>query len=157
MPHHFARPIAVLRVLFVLLGVWGVPANTLSAVAQGEGTHHVNIHIAVGTVIMTATLEDNLTARDFAALLPLTVSLRDLSSAEKVSGALPKSLSEEGAPATDAGATGDIAYYAPWHNIAFYRGRGPDAAGVIRIAKITSNAEALNQPGQMNVTISRSE
>ena len=104
---------------------------------------------------MAATLEDNPTARDFVSLLPLTVTLRDFSPAEKVSGTLPKRLSEEGAPATDAGAVGDIAYYAPWGNIAFYRGRGPDASGVIKIARITSGIGALNQPGQVRVTISR--
>ena len=115
----------------------------------------MHIRIAIGSTNMAATLEDNPTARDFVSLLPLTVTLRDFSSAEKVSGALPKRLSEEGAPATDAGALGDIAYYAPWGNIAFYRGRGPDASGVIKIAKITSGIEALNRPGEVRVTISR--
>lgn len=127
-----------------------------SGTASGqEGAHRVNIHIAIGSTSMTATLEDNPTARDFTALLPLTLMLRDFGDAEKVSGALPKRLSEEGAPATAAGAVGDIAYYAPWGNIAFYRGRGPDAPGVIKIARITSGIEALNQPGQVRVTISR--
>lgn len=157
MPRDFAKLIAALSALSVLLVAWGVTTSNQQAVAQEEGMHHVNIHIAIGTVIMTATLEDNPTARDFAALLPLTVTLRDFSAAEKVSGTLPKRLSEEGAPATDAGAVGDIAYYAPWRNIAFYRGHGPNAAGVIRIAKITFNAEALNLPGQLSATISRSE
>ena len=117
----------------------------------------VNIRISIGSTIMVATLEDNPTARDFATLLPLTVTLRDFSAAEKVSGALPKHLSEDGAPATDAGAVGDIAYYAPWGNIAFYRGRGPDASGVIKIAKVISGIEALNQQGNVRATISRND
>ncbi len=117
----------------------------------------MNIRITIGSASMAATLADNSTARDFLSLLPLTVTLRDFSDAEKVSGALPKRLSEEGAPATDAGAVGDIAYYAPWGNIAFYRGRGPDAYGVIKIARITSGIEALNQPGQVRVTITRAD
>ena len=129
---------------------------TGSETAPGqEEAHRVNIRIAIGSTSMAATLEDNPTARDFVSLLPLTVTLRDFSPAEKVSGTLPKRLSEEGAPATDAGAVGDIAYYAPWGNIAFYRGRGPDASGVIKIARITSGIGALNQPGQVRVTISR--
>ncbi|WP_119307043.1 cyclophilin-like fold protein [Cohaesibacter haloalkalitolerans] len=151
----FTRSIANLCVLFVLASAWGVSPNTSQAVAQQRGTQHLNIRI--GNMIMTATTEDNPTARDFVELLPLTLSLRDFSAAEKVSGALPNSLSEEGAPVTDAGTTGDIAYYAPWKNIAFYRGRGPNAAGVIRIARITSNADALNQSGDLSVTISLSE
>jgi hypothetical protein len=115
----------------------------------------VNIRIAIGSMNMMATLEENPTALDFLSLLPVTLMLRDFSVAEKVSGALPKRLSEEGSPTTDAGAVGDIAYYAPWGNIAFYRGNGPDASGVIKIAKITSGVKALSQPGLLRVTISR--
>ena len=147
------RRIGILLAWLVAAGsVW-----TASSVAGPKGAHRVTLHIAIGSKSMTATLEDNPTARDFAALLPLTVTLREFSPAEKVSGALPRRLSEEGAPATDAGAVGDIAYYAPWGNIALYRGQGPDAAGVIKIARITSGMEALQQPGQVRVTISRAK
>lgn len=120
-------------------------------------SNRMTIHIAIGSSSMTATLEENPTARDFASLLPLTVTLREFGHSEKVSGALPRPLSEEGAPATDAGAVGDIAYYAPWRNIALYRGPGPNATGVIKIARITSGIEALQLPGQVRVTISRAK
>ncbi len=115
------------------------------------------IHLTIGTSTMTATLDDNPTARDFAALLPLSLTLRDFGAAEKVSGALSRPLSVAGAPAKAAGALGDIAYCAPWRNIAFYRGPGPNAAGVIRIARITAGIEALEQPGQVQVTITRAD
>jgi hypothetical protein len=161
------RPTRLIGVLFVWLVAAGSVWVASSAAATGmasrdtvpgqEGAQRVTLHIAIGSESMTATLEDNPTARDFAALLPLTVTLREFSPAEKVSGALPRRLSEEGAPATDAGAVGDIAYYAPWGNIAFYRGRGPDAAGVIKIARITSGMEALQHTGQVRVTISRAK
>ena len=130
---------------------------TAVAGSRSLSVQRTKIHITIGTTRMTATLEDNPTARDFASLLPLTLTLREFGAAEKVSGALPRPLSEEGAPATDAGSIGDIAYYAPWRNIAFYRGQGPDAAGVIRIARITSGIEALQQPGQVPVTITRAD
>jgi len=158
------------RILFSLLVICGLSANmalAASSMVTGtagsdtapgqEGKHRVNIRISIGSTIMDAALEDNPTARDFATLLPLTVILRDFSDAEKVSGALPKRLSEEGAPATNAGTVGDIAYYAPWGNIAFYRGRGPDASGVIKIAKIISGIEALNQQGNVRATIFRDD
>lgn len=133
----------------------GGPAN--QATSRSEGTHPVHVQIAIGSRTMEATLGDNPAAQDFAAQLPVTVILRDLSDAEKVSGALPKPLSQDGARRTDAGSPGDIAYYAPWGNIAFYRGRGPDAAGVIKIGRITSGVEALNQSGTVRATISRSD
>ncbi|MCA6999708.1 cyclophilin-like fold protein [Dickeya solani] len=126
------------------------------APAQEKGPS-MKILISFGTVKMTAALEHNRTAQDFISLLPLAVTLRDYSPAEKVSGALPRPLSEDGAPATAAGEKGDIAYYAPWGNIAFYRGQGPDAPGVIKIAKITSGIEAINQAGQIRITISKAD
>ena len=114
----------------------------------------MKIRIAIGSSTMTAILEDNPTAHDFAALLPITLTLRDFGAAEKVSGALPKHLSEQGAPATAAGAVGDIAYYAPWRNIAFYRSPGPNTPGVVRIARITSGIEVLRQQGQVEAIVS---
>ncbi len=148
-------------ILLPLLVICGLSVSmafadtTGSANASGkEGKPLVNIRIAIGSSIMVATLENNPTARDFASQLPLTVTLRDFSAAEKISDALPKRLSEDNAPATDAGAVSDIAYYAPWNNIAFYRGNGPDASGVIKIAKIISGIEVLNQQGNVRATIS---
>ncbi len=148
--------------VFSLLLACGVSACASHAAgdtaASGQdGAQHMAIHIVIGSTTMVATMEDNPTARDFVTQLPLTLTLRDFSAAEKVSGALPRRLSQEGAPPADAGALGDIAYYAPWGNIAFYRGQGPNASGVIKIAKITSGLAALEHPGELTVTISRTE
>lgn len=132
----------------------GVAETGSGPAPSPQGVQRMKIHITIGATTMTATLDDNPTARDFAALLPLSLTLRDFGAAEKVSGALSRPLSEQGAPVTAAGAAGDIAYYAPWRNIAFYRGSGPNAAGVIRIARITSGIEALEQQGQVQVTVS---
>ncbi|MDR2452792.1 MAG: hypothetical protein LBE85_13765 [Candidatus Accumulibacter sp.] len=55
---------------------------------------------------------------------PWTATPRDFGAAGKVSDTLPRRLAEAGAPASDAGAVGGIACYAPWGNIAFYRGAG---------------------------------
>ncbi|QUY50674.1 hypothetical protein JK621_11220 [Serratia plymuthica] len=143
--------------LLMLPTVGTLQAAQASAENQRETvTRQVKMHdirIAIGSTHLTATLEDNPTARDFVKLLPLTLTLKDYGDAEKISGALPQRLSQDAAPESDAGATGDIAYYAPWGNMAFYRGRGPEAAGVIKIGKITSGLEALNRPGSLRVTI----
>ncbi|MEE4409208.1 MULTISPECIES: cyclophilin-like fold protein [unclassified Serratia (in: enterobacteria)] len=144
--------------LFMLPAIGTLQAAQDSSENQrGAATRQVKMHdirIAIGSTYLTATLEDNPTARSFVKLLPLTLTLKDYGDAEKISGALPRRLSQDAAPESAAGAAGDIAYYAPWGNIAFYRGRGPEAAGVIKIGKITSGIEALNQPGSMRVTIS---
>jgi len=56
---------------------------------------------------LTATLDDNETARDFAAMLPLTLTLEDYASTEKISY-LPRKLSTTGAPAGTAASAGDV-------------------------------------------------
>lgn len=139
--------------LFMLSTVGTLQAAQDSSNATRQIKMH-DIRLAIGSTSLTATLEDNPTARSFIKLLPLTLTLKDYGEAEKISGALPHRLSQDAAPRSDAGATGDIAYYAPWGNIAFYRGPGPEAAGVIKIGKITSGLEALNRPGIVRVTIS---
>jgi hypothetical protein len=157
--------------LFALLAVCGVSTNAAQAtpssaeagstcdetVSIQKGGHPVNIRITIGSTNLAATLEDNPTARDFAALLPLTVTLEDFNSAEKISGALPKRLSQEDAPATAVGAVGDIAFYAPWGNLALFYRPGPRARGLIKMGRITSGMAILSQPGPLRATISHME
>lgn len=56
----------------------------------------MKIRITVGGTAVTATLADNATARDFASLLPLTLTLEDYASTEKI-GYPPRKLTDEGA------------------------------------------------------------
>ncbi len=105
---------------------------------------------------MTATLNDSKAARDFASLLPLTLTLQDYNGNEKISD-LPKRLSTEGAPAGSDPAIGDIAYYAPWGNLAlFYRDFGY-STGLVLLGKIDGGIESLHVPGPVEVTIERAE
>ena len=101
---------------------------------------------------LMATLYDTPTARNFASMLPLTLTLEDYSKTEKISD-LPKKLTNEGAPAGADPSVGDIAYYAPWGNLAlFYRDFGY-SNGLIILGKLDSGTEALNVPGSVKVTI----
>ncbi len=91
-------------------------------------------------------LADNAVARDFYALLPLTVHLEDYAGTEKVAHDLPRKLNTAGAPRSYAGKRGDLTYYAPWGNLAlFYRDHGSAAAGLIYLGRITKGAEWLEQ------------
>lgn len=65
--------------------------------------------------MVTGTLEDSEAARDFASLLPLSLTLEDYAATEKISD-LPKPLSTSSAPAGITPKVGDLAYYAPWGN-----------------------------------------
>lgn len=117
----------------------------------------LQIRFTIGVNTATATLHDNATARDFISQLPMTVSMTDYSSTEKVFY-LPNDyrLSTEGAPSGYDPSIGDITLYAPWGNIAiFYRDYGY-SSGLIPIGKIDNNGISLFQvSGGLTATIER--
>jgi hypothetical protein len=113
---------------------------------------NMKINLKLQDKTLTATLYDTPTARDFAAMLPLTLTLEDYSKTEKISD-LPRRLTKEGAPAGADPSVGDIAYYAPWGNLAlFYKDFGY-SGGLILLGKLDGGAEALSVPGALKVTI----
>jgi len=103
---------------------------------------------------LVATLAENATARDFASLLPLSLTLEDYAATEKISD-LPRRLSTTGAPAAAAGAVGDLAYYAPWGNLAVFYRAAPRAAGLVTLGRIEGDLGPLRDPGSHRVTITR--
>jgi hypothetical protein len=114
------------------------------------------IRLNVDGKSLTATLDDTAAARDFASLLPLTLTLEDYASTEKISD-LPRKLVTTGAPAGTAATAGDIAYYAPWGNLAlFYRSFGY-SDGLVRLGRIDAGGDALGRPGPLTGRIERIE
>jgi len=113
----------------------------------------MKIRISSGNTVLTATMLDNPTSRDFMSMLPLTLSFKDYAGAEKVSD-LPRKLSTQGAPRGSDASVGDITLYAPWGNLAiFYKNFGY-ATGLIILGKIDSGVEKLAQLNGV-VTIKR--
>ncbi len=116
----------------------------------------MNIRIELEGRSLTATLENSEAARDFLSLLPLTLTLTDYNSTEKV-GDLPRKLSTQGAPAGVDPEVGDIAYYAPWGNLAlFYRDFGY-SSGLVKLGRLDFGVEFLRGRGPLRVTIRRAE
>lgn len=114
----------------------------------------MDIRITTDGVELRGTLEDTPTARDFAALLPLTLTLRDYASTEKIAD-LPRRLDTTGAPAAHTGRPGDITYYAPWGNLALFHGTGPHATGLIPLGRLEPGAaETLaGLDGEVTITL----
>lgn len=105
----------------------------------------MHITLTVAGTMLPATLDDTEAGRDFAALLPLTITLTDFHGIEKV-GDLPRRLSTQSAPAGVAAAIGDITYYSPWGNLAiFYRPFGY-TAGLVKLGHIDTDLTALTAP-----------
>jgi hypothetical protein len=87
-------------------------------------------------------------------MLPLTLSLDDYAATEKVSD-LPRKLSIAGAPPGMTPVTGDLTYYAPWGNLAFFYKDFRYSTGLVKLGRIDSGIATLGQPGPLRVTISR--
>lgn len=123
--------------------------NAPKSTSQTQTT--MKIRLKLEDRVLTATLNDSKTARDFVSHLPLTLTLTDYSKTEKISD-LPKKLSTEGAPSGSDPSVADIAYYAPWGNLAiFYRDFGY-SSGLVILGKIDGGVEALSGPGPLRVT-----
>jgi hypothetical protein len=104
----------------------------------------MKIRLLTADGILTATLDDNAAARDFASLLPLSLTLRDHARTEKVSD-LPRKLTTRGAPAGADPDVADLAYYAPWGNLAiFYRDFGY-SSGLVKLGRIDAGIEKLRR------------
>jgi hypothetical protein len=117
------------------------PSVEVNEADQTEGA--MQIRIRAGECLLTARLEDSAAVRDFAALLPLRVTLKDYASTEKIAD-LPRQLSTEGAPEGVDADVGDIAYYAPWGNIALYYRDFGYSRGLVRLGRIDSGKEQLS-------------
>lgn len=127
-----------------------MPAAALAA--SGHQASIMKINIRIGDRSLAGTLNNSKAAQDFASLLPLSLTLEDYASTEKISD-LPKRLSTDGAPPGFDPSVGDITYYAPWGNLAvFYRDfRYSD--GLVSLGTIESGADILARPGPMQVRV----
>jgi hypothetical protein len=128
-----------------------LPAQQIATVpARPEQTMKISI-IHDGKTL-TGTMLDNPTARDFASLLPLALTLTDYASTEKISD-LPRKLNRDEAPDAIAPVVGDITYYAPWGNLAIFHRDFRRSPGLIRLGGLDAEAGIFAQPGPMRVTI----
>ena len=94
----------------------------------------MQIRITSEDAVIMATLIDSETTRDFISLLPLTLTLEDYAGIEKISY-LSRKLSTQNAPAVSNFTTGDIAYYAPWGNLAIHHHEFGYANGLVILGK----------------------
>lgn len=116
----------------------------------------MNIRLIVDGAVLRATLEDNAASRDFAALLPLELTLSDYHGIEKIAD-LPSRLSTDGVPEGVDPEIGDITYYAPWGNLALFYGDFGYARGLVRLGRIQGGVERLADSDTVDVRIERVE
>ena len=104
------------------------------------------MRFAVGDAEIVVRLADNPTSRDFASMLPLTMTFRDFNSMEKV-GDLPRRPTTQGSTGR-APANGDLIHFVPWGNLGFfYDAARRDASfdnQVVPIGTVVSGYERLS-------------
>jgi len=114
----------------------------------------MKIRLKIEDKVLTATLIDSRTTRDFVSLLPLTLRMNDLFRREKFAH-LPRAISDEG-KRTHTYEIGQVAYWSPGPDLAiFYRKDGEKIPnpGIIIIGKIDSGVEVLDVVGSVKVAV----
>ena len=164
--------ILVLRMPMVLLllmvGIEFVSAATSASASQynesmtmplakkSSEKSAVKIRIISADTTLTATLENTQAARDFVTLLPLDLTLADYNGTEKIAD-LPAKLSHKDAPEGYTPKVGDIAYFAPWGNLAFFYHDFGYSRGLIRLGQIDGSVDALMGDSDIKVRIEQAQ
>jgi hypothetical protein len=133
----------------------GSQDGQMQAAAPAASPHRariMKINITIDDRILTGTLNSSKAARDFASLLPLSLTLEDYASTEKISD-LPKRLSTDDAPPGFDPSAGDITYYAPWGNLALFHKDFHYSDGLVSLGTIDSGDDVLARPGSLQVRI----
>jgi len=149
---------AQLLVLFVALGAaacfaapdhQGVATNKARA---NQEVHPMKIQLIINDRRLSATLEDSRPAREFIAQLPLTLQLEDYAETEKIAQ-LPRHLNVTGEPEGITPVAGDIAFYAPWGNLAIFHKPFAYSKGLVRLGRIEGGLQHLRAKGPLVVHI----
>lgn len=116
----------------------------------------MKIRLIVGERVATATLYDNAAAKDFASLLPLSLTMTDYDTIERMSD-LPRKLSTQGAPEGVAPVAGELTHYAPWGNLAIFIKPRSYSRSLLPLGKIDDGLAIVSQPGPYKMRIERVE
>ncbi|WP_020572906.1 cyclophilin-like fold protein [Rhizobium leguminosarum] len=112
----------------------------------------MKVEFSFADFVFTATLEDNPSARDLAAMMPLDLTVDDYSTNEKIAY-LPRKLTEQGRKPFANEAPGDLCYYAPWGNLVFYYGHYRYDSGLIRLGRLDDGFEPLLTRGKFPLKV----
>lgn len=145
------------KLVSILLVLFLAACSSQTNIKESTITEELKIKLIFHNEEVVVNLQDNATSQDLLASLPLTVTFEDYAGTEKISY-LPNKLSTDGAPAGFDPSIGDLAYYAPWGNLAlFYKDFGYSNS-LIKLGAIDAGIDKLaNMQGDFTVTIERME
>ncbi|SQI93060.1 Uncharacterized conserved protein [Klebsiella oxytoca] len=109
----------MLKTLGAALSILIMMTGAASAAARENA---VKIEFVFKGVTVVGLLDESAAASAFVAQLPMTVKLEDYGSTEKIAW-LPEKLRDVDAGESMTPRRGDMAYYAPWGNLAIFSRR----------------------------------
>jgi hypothetical protein len=111
----------------------------------------MDIRVTIDGEPVDATLNGSPAARDLASLLPLTLDLEDFHQTERIADP-PRKLDTSGAPEPTAAKAGDLAYYAPWGNLALFYRDGPSAnADLLILGHLDAEGDRLARADRITI------
>ncbi|WP_433369723.1 cyclophilin-like fold protein [Actinoplanes sp. CA-142083] len=125
----------------------GIARLDPSAAGPDTGT---GVLLRFGDHVATATLTDTPESRQFAAMLPATVDLRDVWAQAK-SGRLPRSITIEGSTPVHDPVPGDIYFWPTTDVLAIYYadlGQAVPDPGLVRLGALDTGLDDLGNSGR---------
>lgn len=132
----------ILRLMFSVFALSVLGTNTQSVARQdlAEGAF-MQIQMQFQGKSFVLALENNATARDFYALLPLTLSFSDYVGKEKIAR-LEKTLNAQESGEYNP-QSGDFFYFAPWGNVGIFYDKQPPYKGLIKLGAPKAEKESF--------------
>lgn len=137
----------------VILALFALPGHATDTKKEVDMTR---IIFKVGQDTLAATLDDTPAARDFASMLPLTITLSDYHGIEKV-GDLGREMDSAGMPSSYEPKAGDITQYAPWKNLAIFVAPFSNSRGLVRLGQFDGDISPLTGTDDVTVSIERAD
>ncbi len=131
----------------------GLPlALAVGLSGTAEAAERIRILSSFGSV--TATLADNAAASAFAAMLPLTIEMRDHLRQEKT-GYLPRPLPE--AARQQDFSPGMLGLWGDDDFVIYYRGGRVPAPGIVTLGSVTGDVSLFDRPGGVTVIVEKAD
>ena len=107
----------------------------------------MKVRITFGDEDFTVSLEDHASAREFAKMLALDMKISDYANNEKIAY-LPRRLSELARGPFPNALPGDLCYYVPWGNLAFFHGSYESTRDLVRLGRLDGDVTPLLTRGE---------
>lgn len=124
------------------------PQETTSTETEGSNVETNQISVTCGDLQVVYELNDSPAVQSLLSQLPLTVTVEDFSTNEKVFYP-PQELDTANTPLAEGGA-GTLAYYAPWGDVVLFYDSFSANGSLFELGEAVSGAENI---GQMSGTI----